>query len=346
MRLKKYLLVTGIVIGAIGTLMGANQGSTIHASESNDIEVTEDAELSSLDMNTPDTIQVSYGKTFEAAEANCIAYQKSYSWVESEGMDPAPVEYAKFTLSTKCYVKISASYTTTSSYSFPEGDSTVNLYSNKGYSVSLGETGFAGGYGIDRPPIYVELNAGTYYLALHIKSQSSFPYNFTGYVNVCAVKASDAVSVKKSVSKNKNIVTLKILANGIGEVKEISYLSGKHTALSSWSDATELSRTSVKLKKNSWYTFRIKTSNFTIYKQYKVSGIDTTKPTVKGVKNNKRYKKKVTIKYYDKASGIKKATLNGKRIKSGKKVTRKGKYVLKVWDKAGNVRVIKFRIIK
>ncbi|MBP3326608.1 MAG: hypothetical protein J6L77_09355 [Coprococcus sp.] len=78
----------------------------------------------------------------------------------------------------------------------------------------------------------------------------------------------------------------------------------------------------------------------------KVSGIDTTKPTVKGVKNNKRYKKKVTIKYYDKASGIKKATLNGKRIKSGKKVTRKGKYVLKVWDKAGNVRVIKFRIIK
>lgn len=163
---------------------------------------------------------------------------------------------------------------------------------------------------------------------------------------IYSVKASDAVSVKKSVSKNKNIVTLKILANGIGEVEEISYLSGKHTALSSWSDATELSRTSVKLKKNSWYTFRIKTSNFTIYKQYKVSGIDTTKPTVKGVKNNKRYKKKVTIKYYDKASGIKKATLNGKRIKSGKKVTRKGKYVLKVWDKAGNVRVIKFRIIK
>lgn len=96
------------------------------------------------------------------------------------------------------------------------------------------------------------------YLALHIKSQSGFPYNFTGYVNVCAVKASDAVSVKKSVSKNKNIVTLKILANGIGEVKEISYLSGKHIALSSWSDATELSRTSVKLKKNSWYTFMIK----------------------------------------------------------------------------------------
>lgn len=70
---------------------------------------------------------------------------------------------------------------------------------------------------------------------------------------------------------------------------------------------------------------------------------DKKKPTVKGVKNKKTYKRKVKIKFSDK-SGIKKATLNGKKIKSGKKVSKNGKYKLIVIDKVGNKRVIKFRI--
>ena len=71
---------------------------------------------------------------------------------------------------------------------------------------------------------------------------------------------------------------------------------------------------------------------------------DKIKPTVTGVKNNKTYKKQVTIKFSDKQSGIKKATLNGKKIKSGKKVKKNGKYTLKVHDKAGNVKQVKFTI--
>ena len=71
---------------------------------------------------------------------------------------------------------------------------------------------------------------------------------------------------------------------------------------------------------------------------------DKIKPTVTGVKNNKTYKKQVTIKFSDKQSGIKKATLNGKKIKSGKKVKKNGKYTLKVYDKAGNVIQVKFTI--
>jgi hypothetical protein len=70
---------------------------------------------------------------------------------------------------------------------------------------------------------------------------------------------------------------------------------------------------------------------------------DTKKPTVKGVKNNKTYKKAVTIKFAD-ASGIKKATLNGKKIKSGKKVKKNGHYVLKVTDRAGNTRKVRFKV--
>ena len=72
---------------------------------------------------------------------------------------------------------------------------------------------------------------------------------------------------------------------------------------------------------------------------------DKTKPTVKGVKNNKTYKKAVKIRFFD-ASGIKKATLNGKKIKPGKKVKKNGKYKLVVVDNAGNKRVIKFKIKK
>ena len=80
---------------------------------------------------------------------------------------------------------------------------------------------------------------------------------------------------------------------------------------------------------------------------------DKKKPTVKGVKNNKTYKKTVKIKVSDK-SGIKKVTLNGKKMKvskfkKGYKITRKKStknYILKVWDKAGNKRVVKFKIKK
>lgn len=73
--------------------------------------------------------------------------------------------------------------------------------------------------------------------------------------------------------------------------------------------------------------------------------LDDTKPTITGVKNGKTYKKAVTIKFSDK-SGIRKATLNGKKIKSGTKVKKNGSYTLIVTDKAGNSRIVRFKIRK
>ena len=70
---------------------------------------------------------------------------------------------------------------------------------------------------------------------------------------------------------------------------------------------------------------------------------DTKKPTVTGVKNGKKYTKAVKIKFKD-ASGIKYAKLNKKNIKSGYKVKKSGKYKLTVVDKAGNKRIVKFRV--
>lgn len=74
--------------------------------------------------------------------------------------------------------------------------------------------------------------------------------------------------------------------------------------------------------------------------------IDTKKPIVKGVKNNKTYKKTVTLKFSDN-TGIKSVKVNGKKS-STKKVTLKKKraYTVKVTDKAGNTTTVKFRIKK
>ncbi|MBQ8527413.1 MAG: hypothetical protein IJ429_02980 [Lachnospiraceae bacterium] len=73
--------------------------------------------------------------------------------------------------------------------------------------------------------------------------------------------------------------------------------------------------------------------------------VDKKKPTT-NIKNNKKYKKTVKITFKDSISGIKKATLNGKKINSGKKVKKNGKYTLKIYDKAGNVKTVKFTIKK
>ncbi|NLK74662.1 MAG: hypothetical protein GX288_05160 [Clostridiales bacterium] len=95
------------------------------------------------------------------------------------------------------------------------------------------------------------------------------------------------------------------------------------------------------------YTVRIKDKfgNYALGK-IDVKNIDTKKPKVKGVKNNKAYKKAVTISWTDDLSGIdtSKVTLNDKVVKSGITVKEQGKYVLKVYDKVGNVRKVTFYV--
>ena len=82
------------------------------------------------------------------------------------------------------------------------------------------------------------------------------------------------------------------------------------------------------------------------YAQVKVTGIDTASPKITGVSANKYYKKAVTVKFIDTGSGIKSAFLNGKAIKSGKQIKADGKYTLKVTDKAGNSKSVKFVVDK
>ena len=79
--------------------------------------------------------------------------------------------------------------------------------------------------------------------------------------------------------------------------------------------------------------------------------VDTKAPTIQGVKNNKTYANNVKMNFDDEESGIKKVTVNGKKlanraVKNGYTVKSNGKYTVKVTDKAGNVKTMKFSIMK
>lgn len=75
--------------------------------------------------------------------------------------------------------------------------------------------------------------------------------------------------------------------------------------------------------------------------------VDAKGPKIKGAKNGRVYKRPVTLKFSD-ASGIRYVTVNGKKIKSKKKVTLKKKTIYRVVavDKHGNATALYFGIGK
>ena len=72
--------------------------------------------------------------------------------------------------------------------------------------------------------------------------------------------------------------------------------------------------------------------------------LDFTAPKT-NIKNNKTYKSGKKITFSDEGSGMKSAKLDGKKIKNGHVVKKKGKHKLVLTDKAGNKKTVKFTII-
>lgn len=67
--------------------------------------------------------------------------------------------------------------------------------------------------------------------------------------------------------------------------------------------------------------------------------LDKTAPVILGVKNKAVYQKKVTVKYKDSLSGIKKAVINGETLKNNTTIKKNGTYYLEITDKAENKKV-------
>lgn len=101
----------------------------------------------------------------------------------------------------------------------------------------------------------------------------------------------------------------------------------------------ELKANKVKFTKEGSYKFSAWTDSD--FQEFNIK-VDGTAPKT-NVKE-KEYSKPVKVTFSDKKSGVKKAVLDGKKIKSGTKVSKKGKHTLKVYDNVGNVTSVKFII--
>jgi hypothetical protein len=283
--------------------------------------------------------------------------------VVSTSSDDIKTYYLKLNLKSDSWVYFAGNY---SNNNHNGAGTDVSIYSNSSMTNKVGSYGW--GYWRYTKSYSDFLSAGTYYLSVSTNWENYD--DFKGNVNVMAVAVpiSKIFKVTTKVSKNKSSATISI-TNVLGEyldyvecqkgsiplskADDSSYWSyevitdywGGNTKVKTITPSGE--KYSYKATTNGKYTFMIQTTSGKRYsKTVTVKGIDNTKPTVTGVKNGKKYKKAVTIKFKDNknGSGIKKATLNGKKIKSGKKVSKKGKYTLVVKDKAGNKKTIKFTI--
>lgn len=272
--------------------------------------------------------------------------------------------YFKFTLNADSWVKFSGSY----SLNNHEGGQThINIYSDASLTNKKGEYGW--GYFEYAKEFTSFLNKGTYYAVINTK-HANFGEDFVANVNVMAgaIPVSKFLNFNIKASSKKTSATVSLTDTLGSYTRCVQYRKGsvsssyvnsnqywKYHITSGFyggpDDATLLTvknnKYSFKATKNGSYTVMLEDINGSRYsKVVKVNQIDNVKPTVTGVKNKKTYKKAVKIKFYDKGSGIKSAKLNGKTIKSGKKVSKAGTYKLVVTDKAGNKTSIKFYIKK
>ena len=171
-----------------------------------------------------------------------------------------------------------------------------------------------------------------------------------GYTAAFELELKDLVKKQEmmvSTAKEENAPTISGVKNGNTYNKAVTFtandLSGIKSGVYRQNNGKETSfDITKKLTKNGKYTVTVsdyyyneKSVTFTIK--------DTKKPVVTGVKNKKTYIGAKTIKFKDNC-GISKATLNGKKITSGKKVSRKGSYKLVVTDVNGLKTTVSFKI--
>jgi hypothetical protein len=272
-------------------------------------------------------------------------------------------DYFSFTLKKDSWVYLTANY---SQFDHNGGSTHITIYSNESMSNVKAEYGC--GYWETTKQINDFWSAGTYYVYVrtHLANYESFNANvniigaaipvnkiFTYSTKVSKKMDSATVTMKCALGDYAQYVQFRPDTNGSEDLNNTKYW--KNVTSGYWysgaSDTQVLDKQdggySVSVTKNGKVTFMIMTTSGVRYAGiYKVTGIDTKKPTVSGVKNGKTYKKAVTITFSDDASGVKSAKLNGKSIKSGKTVSAAGSYTLVVTDKAGNKKEIKFKIKK
>lgn len=137
-----------------------------------------------------------------------------------------------------------------------------------------------------------------------------------------------------------------VFAFGTNNIKKIEYQfvrKGKKKS-KKWK---VMKNNQVALKKQGMYVLYLRFTTLSGKKLFKNTNgfvLDKSKPVIYGAENNKKYQKKVTISYRDKLSGIKSATINGKKLKNKSTIKKNGTYKIEVTDKAKNKQSIAFTI--
>ena len=143
--------------------------------------------------------------------------------------------------------------------------------------------------------------------------------------------------------KGSGTISLNIGDNGYTTKKSVNIIASDKITSVIVNGEKVKAASKVSLGKDGVYNIKVTTANG---EQEFVVTKDAKKPRVKGVSNGTTYNKAVKIKFSDATSGVKSATLNGKAVKSGKKVKSAGKYTLVVTDNAGNKTTVEFEIKK
>lgn len=205
----------------------------------------------------------------------------------------------------------------------------------------------------------LSLKKGTYYVKVIARRNASQDCGdiIHDKLYVTAISTQDAFSVTAEKA-SKNAYTLRVKSNLGSELKNIFYEKGTYAYEKNdyKLEKAGAGATSIKIPEAGKYSvvfsFHDAENSFQLTKynsvvvNVNVKSEDKTKPVITGVKNGQTYRKPVVVKFSDKDSGIKSAKLNGRSVKSGKRISANGSYTLVVVDKAGNKSTVKFKIKK
>ena len=290
------------------------------------------------DVSVPENVQAADTKQLNlkyVKDANEIA---DLDWTIEKSFDPHEAVTDEYTMNLKTdtylYVSTNATCDVTSHLS-PEIK--VSIYSDKKKTKLLDSI---------EPSIYYSyvtlVPKGTYYVDIkydHSHWSSGHEDNIDVDVQIVGLKVKDTLTFSTKENKDGSVyVTATNHAKTGNYTYEPSFYVKKTdtSPLIRVNDATY----TVYYEDEGVYHYYL-----TDYMDYDFKYIiDKTGPKVHGIKDGKTYKDSVKFKFSDKLSGIKSATLDGKEIENHWMCDKKGKHVLKVWDKSGNKTVVKFTI--
>ena len=253
-----------------------------------------------------------------------------------------PAEYYSFNLTKKATVTVKYSFDTSTAAN--EAVGYCGLYDVN--ELLLKEGTYTKANRGSQEYTYL-LEAGTYYVKLNGILGNTTLSIAPMYYDISLTRAASKQWTKKHI--DINIDTSIDYSDIIVLYKDVKYSLLDNNVL--WSKTSEdyvaLDGETFIARKSGTYSVRITDKyGYNTMQKIKISNIDVNAPKVKGVADSKSYQKAVIPTWTDKQSGINKSktTLNGKLINSGTRISKEGKYTLKVYDKIGNYKTIEFCI--